>query len=444
MRTRTALAIATLLLAPAVGALAADPPAPAKPQGARPAAAAKPAGGGSDRFHLKPGAKGKACLGCHATFADTLKQPFVHTPVKNGDCSDCHDPHASDHGKLLEAEPSKICVSCHGDVVPAKAESVHANVVEGNCTKCHDPHGSANKGNLLKGGNELCFGCHADLAKSVAEAKFKHPPVAKSCLTCHSPHAGETTKNLLLKASPAVCVSCHNPDQPAFQKAHLNYPVARGDCGSCHDPHGSSQPSLLWATVHMPVKNRMCAQCHYDASSPQALATKKSGLEVCKACHSETVNTALGEDRIHWPVVDRKACLNCHRPHASRVGKLLKAEEKSLCGGCHGDAVARQARSATKHEPILEGNCTICHRPHSSPSVFLFDGATVTDVCEKCHEWQKHSAHPIGTKVVDPRNRNLTLDCLSCHRTHGTPNKHLTHFDTKKDLCVQCHVEMGM
>ena len=44
-------------------------------------------------FKLKPGANGKVCLGCHVDFEETIKQAFVHTPVKSGDCSDCHDPH---------------------------------------------------------------------------------------------------------------------------------------------------------------------------------------------------------------------------------------------------------------------------------------------------------------------------------------------------------------
>jgi predicted CXXCH cytochrome family protein len=50
----------------------------------------------------------------------------VHTPVKAGDCADCHDPHASEHGKLLEAEPERICAKCHGSMVPDKANSAHA------------------------------------------------------------------------------------------------------------------------------------------------------------------------------------------------------------------------------------------------------------------------------------------------------------------------------
>src|SRR3989304_1449245 len=45
-----------------------------------------------DKFRLKPGAKGKVCLTCHEAFKEKLKLPFLHTPVKAGDCSDCHNP----------------------------------------------------------------------------------------------------------------------------------------------------------------------------------------------------------------------------------------------------------------------------------------------------------------------------------------------------------------
>ncbi len=439
------LASLTLAAPPAPPPATAPKPAAAKPAAAPAAApAARPAvAAAPGKFNLKPGAKGAACLRCHAAFQDTLKQPFVHTPVKAGDCADCHNPHASDHGKLLADEADRICTTCHAAVVPDNAKSSHPDVLKGNCTKCHDPHAAKNKNNLLKAGNELCFECHKDLAKSIQAAKFKHSPVSKSCLSCHDPHAGLSTDNLLAKQSPALCLDCHKPDQPTFQKAHLNYPVAKSDCASCHNPHGSDQPSILWATVHPPVRSKMCAQCHYEASSPDALKTKKAGIDACRACHSETINAAFNLSRLHWPVADRTACLNCHMPHAARAPKLLRQSEGVLCGRCHADAVARQAKSVTKHQPIADGECTTCHKPHSSNSVYLLEGNAITDVCGKCHDWGKHSAHPSGPKVIDPRNKNLSVDCLACHRTHGTPVKHLAHFETKKELCVQCHTSMG-
>ena len=45
----------------------------------------KTAGGSQDNpFRLKPDARLKICLTCHADFEDKLKKPFIHTPIKRG------------------------------------------------------------------------------------------------------------------------------------------------------------------------------------------------------------------------------------------------------------------------------------------------------------------------------------------------------------------------
>jgi len=404
-------------------------------------ALAAPAAGQTDeaKYKLKPGAKGKSCLNCHVQFQETMKQAFVHTPVKNGECSDCHSPHASSHGMLLAEDPDRICATCHADMVPAGAKSAHPDAAKGQCTKCHDPHASANKAQLVAGGSALCFQCHGDLGKAVAAATHKHAPVGQSCLGCHDPHASKDAERLLTKSAPALCVGCHKTDVPAFRTAHLNYPVAKSDCASCHDPHGSGQKGILWTSVHQPVANRMCASCHFDAASPDALKVKKQGLDGCRGCHSEMMNETLALNRVHWPVLDERGCLNCHRPHASKAGKLLAAPEIKVCGSCHSE-VARQAiESVAKHAPVADGNCSACHSPHGSNTVLLFNAADSTAVCSSCHDWSKHSSHPIGPEVVDPRNKNARVDCLSCHDSHGSPYKYITWQDKKMDLCVGCH-----
>lgn len=395
-----------------------------------------------DKFRLKPGAKGKVCLNCHEAFREKLKLPFVHTPVKKGDCSDCHNPHTSSHGKLLAEDVNRICFSCHDGIVPEKARSAHRVASEGNCVKCHDPHAAPNRNNLLIDGNALCLSCHERIAKEVAGNRFKHNPVEKGCLNCHSPHASANTLSLLKRDVPALCVACHKTDAPAFGRQHMGYPVAESRCNSCHDPHGSNARGILWNKAHQPVANRMCSQCHPDPSSPDALKTRKPGYEVCRGCHNDMFNDTFGRNRVHWPVVDRTSCLNCHRPHAAREGALLKAPQLALCGECHRDTVEKQQRSLVKHPPVQEGTCTQCHRPHASNNVFLMDNAITLDVCGACHDWQRHSSHPIGEKVADKRNRNLVMDCTSCHSNHGSEHKRFGHFDIKMDLCVQCHEEM--
>ncbi len=394
---------------------------------------------GQDKFRLKPGAKGKVCLSCHEAFKEKLKSPFVHTPVKAGDCSDCHNPHASSHGKLLSEEVNRICFSCHDGIVPQKARSDHKVVTEGNCVKCHDPHAAKNKNNLLKAGNELCFGCHQRIAKQVAGNRFKHSPVEKGCLNCHTPHGSANTLSLLKTDVPGICVACHKPNAPNFAKQHMGYPVAASDCSSCHDPHGSTSRGILWGKAHQPVANKMCSQCHMEPSSPDALKTRKAGVDLCRGCHNAKMNDILGKKRVHWPVVDKAGCQNCHRPHASREPDLLKGTQLALCAECHGDTIDRLDRSAVKHKPATEGNCTKCHLAHSSNNVSLLDNTSTINLCGACHDWQKHTSHPIGEKAADKRNRNITMDCMSCHAPHGSDQKRFTWYDLKMDLCVQCH-----
>jgi predicted CXXCH cytochrome family protein len=153
------------------------------------------------------------------------------------------------------------------------------------------------------------------------------------------------------------------------------------------------------------------------------------------------VNDALNKNRIHWPVTDKTGCVHCHTPHASSQAALLKAPMITLCGGCHADSVDRMKRANTKHVPVKEGLCTTCHAPHASNNLFLFPQASLIDMCGTCHDYQKHQTHPIGDKVADPRNRNVSVLCASCHATHGTENKHMLYYPTATEMCVQCHMQ---
>jgi DmsE family decaheme c-type cytochrome len=412
---------------------------------------------GQDKLKLKPGAEGKLCLNCHSDFEEKVKSKFVHTPVKTGECSGCHNPHTAAHGKLLDASPNSVCFKCHGNVIPQKAGSTHKVAVEGNCVKCHDPHGSNNKANLIKAGNDLCLSCHKAVGDAVAKVKFKHTPVENGCLNCHDPHASEKSVRLLKRAVPDLCVECHKPDRPSFSKQHVNYPVAKANCTSCHNPHGSNTAGILFDAVHAPVAGKRCSQCHDAATSPAPFKTRRPGFELCRGCHSRMMNDTFAKNRIHWPILDGTGCLNCHQAHASAQKKLLKGDEAALCGTCHTDTMEWQTRLATKekqeraaakgkavkggftHQPIQEGSCTTCHLPHASDSVFLMAQPAVIEGCGTCHDWLKHSSHPVGEKYADPRNRNLKVDCLSCHRSHGTGYRYMIPFPTVTDLCVQCH-----
>lgn len=395
-------------------------------------------GAGQDPFKLKPGGRGKVCLNCHVSFQEKIGASFVHTPVKQGDCSGCHNPHTSSHQKLLGDDPNALCARCHGSLVPEKAKSVHDVVARGKCLDCHDPHGSDNKANVKAAGNALCFGCHRELQERTAKSRFRHRPVDQACLTCHDPHASAASARLLKESVPALCTGCHKTDRPIFVKQHMNYPVAKANCASCHDPHGSDRAAILYDGVHKPVASRMCSQCHEDPASPDPLATRKTGFALCQDCHSGLVKDTFALAYLHWPVAGAKGCESCHTPHGSPKKGLLRGPVAAVCGSCHIDTMDRQKSFLTQHKPVKEGNCTACHRPHGSNSALLLDKQTVPELCGTCHDWQKHSTHPIES-VQDPRDKNLAVSCSSCHRTHGTAGKRLLPTATITELCVQCH-----
>lgn len=392
-------------------------------------------------YRLKESDQKKLCLSCHADFEEKLKKQFVHTAVVAGECSSCHNPHVSSHGKMLSDDTSRICLTCHEGIVPEKAKSVHKVVADGECVKCHDPHAADNASNLLGKGNELCFTCHTALGESVKQVKFKHNPVEQGCLTCHGPHGSADASHLLKSDVPALCVNCHKADNPSFVARHMNYPVGKAACTSCHNPHGSNQPALLLDNVHPPVSNRMCNQCHEAPDSPAPFATKRPGFELCKGCHNDMVNTTLAKRRIHWPLADKQGCLNCHSPHASKQEKLLKTDTVGLCRSCHSDTMNRFETTAVKHSPVKEGMCVTCHSPHGAQGTYLVDQPSMIDLCGTCHDYQQHSSHPIGEKAVDPRNKNLTVQCLSCHKGHGTEFKWMLLAETNLELCTRCHKE---
>jgi DmsE family decaheme c-type cytochrome len=393
------------------------------------------------KFRLKPDARQKVCLTCHADFEGKLKKPFIHTPVKTG-CTACHSPHTSNYPKQLSADVSRICLTCHVGILPKDARSSHKVALEGKCIQCHDPHSSDNKNNLLKSGNQLCYGCHKDKMDAIAKVKFKHNPVEKGCINCHNPHGSPKAVALLTDEVPALCKGCHQTDKPIFVKKHENYPVGNSRCTLCHSVHGSDKAGMIYNSTHPPFANKTCNLCHESATSPKPLTLKKKGFELCRGCHNKMVNDMFAKNRLHLPVMGKDGCLNCHSPHASADRPLLKAPPVRLCGTCHADTIQRQENSITKHEPIKEGQCTICHSPHASDNVLLFTQPTTIELCAQCHDYSKHSTHPVGDKVIDKRNKNLTVQCLSCHRAHGTEYKHMLPFATTSELCTQCHVEM--
>jgi predicted CXXCH cytochrome family protein len=64
--------------------------------------------------------------------------------------------------------------------------------VEGDCNNCHDPHASPYAMQIKKDPLTLCSTCHEKQKNAAMNATFKHSVVTKdaACLNCHTAHGG--------------------------------------------------------------------------------------------------------------------------------------------------------------------------------------------------------------------------------------------------------------
>lgn len=230
------------------------------------------------------------CYSCHTEFKEEKILKYVHKPVKNGECTECHEVHSSNDSNLIFAKSPDLCFFCHSkfDKDREKAKSVHTASYEGDaCTTCHNPHSSAEKKLLTGNGKELCLSCHnkkiqkknggliANIDKKLKESSHTHPALNSSCSSCHDPHYSERAV-LLTKNYPsgsyvkgveenfALCFDCHDTDLLNLEKTDLYTQFREGDqnlhflhvnkekgrnCTTCHDVHASNNTKLIATTV---------------------------------------------------------------------------------------------------------------------------------------------------------------------------------------------------
>lgn len=172
------------------------------------------------------------CFNCHPTEAASgQKSSTKHSPVMDGKkCMNCHDVHFAGQPGLLPKQEADLCLGCHAAEMPTKRGAImnmqafleankdrHGPLKEGNCSQCHNPHGSDFWRMLVKyyppdfytayseGKYALCFTCHQKAAFAELRTKratgfrdgdrnlhFLHVNKAakgRTCGACHDVHA---------------------------------------------------------------------------------------------------------------------------------------------------------------------------------------------------------------------------------------------------------------
>lgn len=174
------------------------------------------------------------------TTPDFENATHKHEPVerRNG-CVLCHDPHATPFEFHLRAEPMDLCFECHNKEVKAydgkklaniadlleKKSNHHGPIKERNCSGCHNPHGSDYFRLLIskyprgfyapkftEDTYKLCFSCHESTilqdketvtltnfrngSKNLHYVHVRHPRKGRTCRACHAIHASTQQKHI--------------------------------------------------------------------------------------------------------------------------------------------------------------------------------------------------------------------------------------------------------
>jgi predicted CXXCH cytochrome family protein len=205
--------------------------------------------------------------------------------------------------------------------------------------------------------------------------------------------------------------------------------------------------------------------CAEEAIEHPFIEPKDVKPETCLTCHPEKKEGQF----VHTAV--RMGCQNCHQiiSEKNKTTITLFAAGGDLCARCH-----EAKQDPVLHGPYKNGQCLICHDPHSSQ----FEAQTRSagnSLCLECHgpkrvtadtvslfSFQKISkaeflaipkieldptlgfGHPCAThpvaQVADPLRLGERMSCLSCHTPHAStlPNL-LVMAKGGGDVCEACH-----
>jgi predicted CXXCH cytochrome family protein len=157
-----------------------------------------------------------------------------------------------------------MCLDCHTSIKKTldNIGFKHSPVAEGECTACHNPHGSKLEYQLLSQPNDLCLSCH----ERIITTKDRKGHIAMengSCLSCHTSHYSEL-KGLMVGKDPAICKQCHSDDTERLISVHRQPLDKISACMSCHEHHVAEKPGMLKLISHDPFTHGNCEACHVE------------------------------------------------------------------------------------------------------------------------------------------------------------------------------------
>ncbi len=131
--------------------------------------------------------------------------------------------------------------------------------------------------------------------------------------------------------------------------------------------------------------------------------------------------------KVHFPAEDN--CTRCH----DKIGehKFKRVEQRELCFDCHDENRKRKH----VHEAVLSLECSSCHNSHGGDFKFYLKSERIDTMCFECHD-----KAPMTKKVV--HQPLAEGDCTGCHKPHSSDYPVLLT-SKKEEFCVKCHEDMA-
>ncbi|HEX8949171.1 MAG TPA: cytochrome c3 family protein, partial [Dissulfurispiraceae bacterium] len=194
---------------------------------------------GSFKYNFDADGSRDLCFKCHTDKKEWIEKVKVKHGGLDTEkkCLACHDPHVSDYVKQLVKQPLDTCLMCHDKVLDTpngkiqnmkeyleKNKDHHGPIKQKDCSACHNTHGSDNFRILRKyfpplfyapfdpKNYDLCFSCHektlvlepntttlTGFRNGSQNLHFVHvnkTPKGRTCRACHDAHATNNPKHI--------------------------------------------------------------------------------------------------------------------------------------------------------------------------------------------------------------------------------------------------------
>lgn len=164
----------------------------------------------------------------------------------------------------------------------------------------------------------------------------------------------------------------------------------------------------------------------YAFRNPVSLRT--SAQDDCLECHKDLV-----ENKVVHPITET-GCQFCHTSNGEKhpgknAGFEFTAGYPEMCTNCHDN----KNTMSSVHSPVEDGDCSVCHTPHSSANKSLIHDSFSENACLDCHYIDTEFAKSVHGPVREGK-------CQTCHDPHQSNHTFQLKKDTKA-LCLECHSE---